>query len=216
MKTDNRKRAGVLVTMGALAMMALVTGCASQPTAPVDPSLQRNGIALNEVPGVPKWVWNLDEYTGGKKVLYGVGSGAAGIRNPSLRRKQADAEARADMAKTMGTYLADLQKSYQADTGMGGTSDKGDEQHVSNVMKQVTEQSLVGARIVEYYERPDMNHAFSLARLDIELVISMIEKVASSNGQFKQLDAKLRDWVRKNAEKANDQLSEELQKKNQK
>jgi len=212
MKRDTRTTAGMLVTVGVVAMMALVTGCASQQQA-VD---GRKSTPVQYVKDAPKWTWNKGEAFSGEKnrALYGVGM-AVDIRNATLRRKAAEGQARNDMGATMGSYVASLQKQYLAET----TADAGDkaasEQHITDTMKQLSEASLVGAQIVQYYERPDANEAYALARLDFDQIKDMMDKVASSNGQFKQLDAKLRDWVRKNAEKANDQLNEELQKRNQ-
>ena len=216
MKTDNMKRVGAVVTMGALGMMMFIGGCAEQPKSLVTAGMERTDIPIQNVPGAPKWTWNENEAFKGedKKALYGVAS-ASGIRNPSLRRKHADAQARNAMAAVMGTYVAGLHKGFNESTTVGGNPDASEDQHVSDVLKQVTEQSLVGVKIIEYYERPDVNQAYSLAKLDIEQILAMMEKVASSNGQFKQLDAKLRDWVRKNADKGHEQLNEELQKKNQ-
>jgi len=215
MKRDKKMTAGMLATMGAVAMMTFVVGCAENKPL-ITAGMERTDIPIRDVPGAPKWTWNEGEaFSGDKKALYGVGS-ASGIRNPSLRRKHADAQARNAMASVMGTYAAGLHKGFNESTTVGGNPDASEDQHVSDVLKQVTEASLVGVKIVEYYERPDINQAYSLARLDIEQIMAMMEKVAASNGQFKQLDSKLRDWVRKNAETANEQLNEELQKKNQK
>lgn len=214
MKADNMKRAGVLVTMGALAMMALVTGCASQPTGQAVDG--RNAPPIQSVKGAPEWTWNKGKAFSGEKqrALYGVGIASA-VRNPTMRRKAAEGQARNDMASTMGAYVASLQKQYIAETTADAMDKASVEQHLSDTMKQLSEASLVGVQIIEYYERPDVNEAYALARLDFDQIKEMMDKVAASNGQFKQMDAKMREWVRKNAEKANDQLNEELQKKNQ-
>lgn len=218
MKAYNMKRAGVLVTMGALAMMALVTGCASQPTEKVEvqADLKRNTTATQDVKGMPDWVVNPGKAGSGdrKHALYAVGD-VSSIKNPSLRRKAAEAQARNNMAKRMAVYSASLHKAFSESVTVGGDAGASESAHTSDVLKEVAEQSLVGVEIVEYYERPDINQAYSLARLDLEQVKEMMDKVASSNGQYKQLDAKLREWVKQNAEKANDQLNEELQKKKQ-
>jgi len=213
MKVTKRKKAGALVVMGALALTVLVTGCAEQKVPVVD-GMTRTEKPIQEVSGAPSWTWNDKDLRSDKKALYGVGT-MAGIRNPALRRKQVDAQARNAVASVLGTYAAGLTKSFMASTTVGGNPDASEEQHVSDVLKQITEASLVGVKIIEYYERPDINQAYSLARLDIDQIVAMMESMATSNNQFKQLDAKLRDWVRKNAETANDQLNQELQKRHQ-
>jgi len=214
MKRENRMKAGVLVTMGAMAMMAVVTGCASQPTAQAVDG--RNVSPIQYVKDAPKWTWAKGAAFSGEKqqALYGVGI-ASGVRNPTMRRKAAEGQARNDMASTMSSYVASLQKQYIAETTADAMDKTSVEQHLSDTMKQLTEQSMVGVQIIEYYERPDANEAYALARLDFDQIKDMMDKVAASNGQFKQMDAKMREWVRKNAEKANDQLNEELQKRNQ-
>ena len=207
------KRAGVMAAMGVVVMTSFLAGCAEQKVPVVD-GMARTEKPIQEVSGAPNWTWNDKDLRSDKKALYGVGS-ISGIRNPSHRRKQADAQARNAVASVMGTYAAGLTKAFMASTTVGGNPDASEEQHVSDVLKQITEASLVGVKVIEYYERPDINQAYSLARLDIDQIVAMMESMASSNNQFKQLDSKLRDWVRKNAETANEQLNQELQKRHQ-
>lgn len=42
-----------------------------------------------------------------------------------------------------------------------------------------------------------------------------LKNYAAASGQFKQLDANLREWVQKNADKSHDELNEELKKRKQ-
>lgn len=207
------KRAGAMAVMGVLALTSFLGGCAEQKVPVVD-GMARTEKPIQEVSGAPTWTWNDKELRSDKKALYGVGT-IAGIRNPAHRRKQSDAQARNAVASVMGTYAAGLTKAFMASTTVGGNLDASEEQHASDVLKQITEASLVGVKTIEYYERPDINQAYSLARLDIDQIVAMMESMASSNNQFKQLDSKLRDWVRKNAETANEQLNQELQKRHQ-
>lgn len=119
------------------------------------------------------------------------------------------------MASTLQVYVASLQKQYLAETTAGDLGKHEVEQHIQDTMKQVTEATLVGVQIVEYWEHPLRNEAYALARLDMEQFMEIMKTYAAASGQFQQLDANLRDWVRKNADKAHDQLNEELQKKKQ-
>lgn len=216
MKTDNMKRAGVVVMMGALGMMIFVMGCAEQkPMGQEAGGMSRVDTPLQEVKGLPKWVSNKGAaFSGERRVLYGVGS-ASGLVNPSLRRKAAEGQARNDMASTLQVYVASLQKQYLAETTAGDLGKHEVEQHIQDTMKQVTEATLVGVQIVEYWEHPLRNEAYALARLDMEQFMEIMKTYAAASGQFQQLDANLRDWVRKNADKAHDQLNDELQKKKQ-
>lgn len=216
MRSDNTKKAGVVVTMGALAMVFFVVGCAAQkPMGQEAGGMSRVDTPIQDVKGLPKWVSNKGAaFSGERRVLYGVGS-SSGLMNPTLRRRAAEGQARNDMAATLQVYVAGLQKQYLAETTAGDLSRHEVEQHIQDTMKQVTEATLVGVQITEYWEHPLRNEAFALAKLDMEQFMDIMKTYASASGQFQQLDANLRDWVRKNADKAHDQLNEELQKKKQ-
>lgn len=213
MKRENGMKAGVLVAM---AMMALVTGCASQqPMGQEAEGMARVDTPIQDVKGLPKWVAEKGAaFSGERRVLHGVGS-ASGIRNPTLRRRAAEGQARNDMAATLQVYVAGLQKQYMAETTAGDMSKVEVEQHIQDTMKQVTEATLVGVQIVEYWEHPMRNEAYALARLDMEQFMEIMKSYKSATAGFAQLDANLRDWVRNNSDKAHDQLNEELQKKKQ-
>lgn len=210
------KRAGAMIAMGVLVMTSFVAGCAEQkPMGQEAGGMARMDTPIQDVKGLPKWVSNKGAaFSGERRVLYGVGS-ASGLVNPSLRRKAAEGQSRNDLASTLQVYVASLQKQYLAETTAGDLGKHEVEQHIQDTMKQVTEQTLVGAQIVEYWEHPLRNEAYALTRLDMEQFMEIMKSYASASGQFQQLDANLRDWVRKNSDKAHDQLNEELQKKKQ-
>ncbi|MEC4889183.1 MAG: LPP20 family lipoprotein [Nitrospira sp.] len=214
MKRDNGMKAGMLVAMGAVAIMSLVTGCAEQkPMGQEADGMARVDTPIQDVKGLPKWVNQKGAaFSGERRVLHGVGS-ASGIRNPTLRRRAAEGQARNDMAATLQVYVAGLQKQYMAETTAGDMSKVEVEQHIQDTMKQVTEATLVGVQIVEYWEHPMRNEAYALARLDMEQFMEIMKSYKSASAGFAQLDAGLREWVRNNAEKAHDQLNDELQKK---
>jgi hypothetical protein len=201
--------------MGALAMVALVAGCAEQkPMGQESGGMSRVDTAIQDVKGIPEWVTNKNVFSGDRRVLVGVGT-ASGIRNTTLRRKQAEAQARNDLAATLQVYVAGLTKSYMAETTAGDMSKTDVEQRVQDTMKQVTEATLVGAQIVEYKENPIRNEAYALARLDLEQFLEVMKNYKAASDGFSQLNASVRDHVIKNAEKAHDQLNEELQKRKQ-
>jgi hypothetical protein len=82
-------------------------------------------------------------------------------------------------------------------------------------MKQVTEQSLTGSSIVEYWEHPDRNEAYALARLDLARFEEMVAALQSNNQQFKQLDDKIKETIKQNSENLHQQMADELKRKNQ-
>jgi LPP20 lipoprotein len=204
----------IKLQMTVLGLLLVTTGCASQkPMGQEAGGMGRVDTPIQNVEGLPEWVTQKGAaFSGERKVLYGVGS-ASGVRNPTLRRRAAEGQARNDLAATLNVYVAGLQKQYLAETTAGDLSQTSVEQHIQDTMKQVTEASLVGAEIVEYWEHPLRNEAYALCRLDIEKIMEAMESYAAADGKFKELDAKMRDWVRKNADKAHSELNEELQKK---
>ena len=52
-----------------------------------------------------------------------------------------------------------------------------------------------------------------MARLDIEQFMDIMKSYAADSGQFKELDGNLREFVRKNADKAHDELNQELERR---
>jgi len=183
-----------------------LSGCATGPAG------GRSDVPLQEVGG-PEWLTNSGAaFSGERRVFYGVGNAAA-IVNPSLRRKAAEAAARRDLAQTFQVYVGALNKQYMAETTAGDMKRVSVEQHIEDVTKQVTEATLVGSNIVEYWENPTRNESYALARLDLEQFLEVMQSYRAATSQFKELDSEVREFVRKNAERAHDQLNQELKKK---
>lgn len=216
-KNMNQPRISVLATVSVMAMLSVVVGCANQqPKGQEAQGMSRVDTPLQEAKGLPEWVLKGGggEKIDGRRVLQGVGS-VSGIVNPTLRRKSASAQARNDLAATLQVYVAGLNKQYMAETTAGDFSQHDVEQRIQDTMKQVTEATLVGVQIVEYWEHPLRNEGYALARLDVEQFKDIMKHYAAASGQFKQLDTNLREWVQKNADKAHDELNQELQQRKQ-
>ena len=197
--------------IGALLVMASGMAACESVNENAVQKTTRTDVPLQEVNG-PKWLTQKGAaFSGERRVFYGVGNAAA-IINPALRRRAAEAAARRDIAQTFSVYIAALQKQYMAETTAGAMDKNSVEQHVEDVMKQITEATLVGTNIVEYWENPTRNEAYALARLDLQEFLESTKGIETAKGQVKELDAKVRDFVRENATKAHDQLSQELQK----
>lgn len=150
----------------------------------------------------PDWVNRGSGAFGGEKGknFYGVGI-ASGIRNAALRRSTADSRARSEIAKTLDTYVAVLNKDYQASTTAGDMSASNEEQHVQQALKTYSQMELSGVLIVDHWVDTDGTE-YSLAQLDMETFKNNLDKM-------KELNAKVRDAVRANADKAFDELSAE-------
>ena len=134
------------------------------------------------------------------RLFYGVGS-VSGIRNHSLARTAADNRARAEIAKIFEVYSASLMKDYMAATTAGDMSASAEEQHVEQAIKTFSAATLSGVQIIDHYIAADGTQ-YSLARLDLEGFTNNLDKM-------KELNAKVRDYVRKNADKVHADLEKE-------
>src|ERR1700720_4080124 len=137
----------------------------------------------------PDWVNRGSGAFGGEKgrIFYGVGI-ASGIRNAAMRRSTADSRGRAEIAKTLDTYVSVLNKDYQASTTAGDMSASSEEQHVEQALKAYSQMELSGAVIVDHWVDTDGTE-FSLAQLDMASFKDNLDKM-------KELNAKVRDTVR--------------------
>jgi hypothetical protein len=152
--------------------------------------------------GAPNWVNKGSGAFNGEKgrVFYGIGI-SSGIRNAALRRQDSDSKARADIAATLNTYVTRLTKSYAASTTAGDMSASSEEQHVSDALKTYTQMQLSGVAIVDHWVANDGTE-YALAQLDMDGFKGQMDKM-------KELNAKVRDQVRANADKAFDELAAE-------
>ena len=167
---------------GALPLIAC--GGSQQVTAPPPPAFE-----------TPEWVTKGSGAFGGEKqVFYAVGS-KSGIKNRSLLRSAADNRARAEMQKLFETYTASLMKDYAASTTAGDFSASSEEQHVEEAVKTFAAGTLNGVQIVNHWEHPVDGTLFSLARLDLDGFMSMLDR-------SKELSAKVKDRVKRAAERS--------------
>ena len=179
----------VLVVAAAVSVMV---GCtAAQKASP---------IASN----APEWV---NKGSGafkdaqGSAVFYGVGI-AQGIRNRALQVTAADDRGRAEIAKIMNSYVVVLTKDYMASVTAGDMSKSSEEQMVSQTMKNFAKFTLHGATPMDHWKDPTDGTMFSLIKLDMAAVKKSLD-------ESKELDSKVRDYVKANAEKAFDELAAE-------
>lgn len=205
------------LTAGFLATIGLLGGCASEPsptmpTGAMDPCSVTVLVSENKA---PKWLTHKGTaFSGDRAVFYGVGN-IAGTRNPAMRRRASEQAARADIAKTFNTYIASMQKQYIGTTTAGAMDRASEEQHIEDVLKTLTEQTLTGAEIVEYWEHPcmDRNESYALARLDLVRFTELANQLGSAGSQWKELDAKIKAAIKENANKLHSEMTEELEKR---
>jgi len=155
----------------------------------------------------PKWVhkgsgaYEKD----GKRSFFGVGI-VQGIRNEGLARQTCDNRARAEIAKIFDLYVAAMMKDYQRSTTAGDFKNSAEEQDVLSVQKTITEVNLRGVEIRDHWQNPRSGALYALAVLDLNGVMKSLD-------QAKQLNARVRDYVRDNARKAFNDLDKELGKR---
>ena len=212
-----RGTGGMWLGVGLSMVLGGVAGCAG--TTDVKPGqtemMPRMGMALQDVKSAPEWVTKKGKaFSGEKRTFYGVGN-AAGIINPALMRRTTEANARRDLAQTLEVYQGALLKVYEGQVTAGMMDKKFNEQDVRDSFKQLTDKTLLGTEVIEYWENPQRNEAYALARLDMERFVEIAKAYQGAVANSRELDARVRDFVRHNADRAYDDLSQELSKKNQ-
>jgi hypothetical protein len=161
-----------------------------------------NGCASKEPKEGPEWVWKgsgaFDDDAG--KVFYGVGA-ASGIKNAAMLRTTADNRARAEVAKVLESYVAVLSKDYMASTTAGDMSASSEEQHVEQALRSFSKTTLHGAEVVDHWKDPEDGSLYALCKLDLLAFKGALD-------DFEELDEKVRDYVRSNADKMHEELKE--------
>lgn len=160
-------------------------------------------ISLVACGGAPKWVAQGSGAMNAKdeKAFYGVGS-IIGIKNEPLAWDAAENRARAEIAKNFQTYTAYLMKDYAASTTANDFTKSTEEQNVERAIKTFSAVTLNGVRPVERYKDEDSGTYYVLAKLDMKDVKNKLE-------ESKELNAEVRDFVRKNADRLFEKLEKE-------
>lgn len=169
----------------------------------------KEGDAPQNFKGIdyPEWVMKGSGAFGGEagRVFYGVGS-VSGIKNQALARTTSDNRARAEIAKIFEVYSASLMKDYMASTTAGDMSASSEEQHVESAIKTFSAATLSGVQIVDHWFHPQDGTVYALAQLDLSAFSDNLDKM-------KELNEKVRDHVRKNAERVHMDLEKEEEKR---
>ena len=165
------------------------------------------GLTGTTASGSPAWVnKGSGAFSGDRgKAFYGVGS-APKMVDASLQRDRANNRARAEILKIFNTYIAYMMKDYSRSTTAGDMSKESYEADVQSVQKTISIGDLNGAQIMDTWKDPADGTLYALAVLDVTGVGDLMAKKG-------ELDAKLRDYVRANAEKSFDDLEKEEAKK---
>ncbi|MCP9456044.1 MAG: LPP20 family lipoprotein [Nitrospira sp.] len=160
-------------------------------------------LGMTACGGPPQWVQRGSGAFNDKdqKAFYGVGS-VVGVKNEPLAWDTAENRARAEIAKTVQTYTGYLMRDYAASTTAGDFTRKTEEQNVERAIKTVATVTLSGVRPVDRYKDEKTNTYYVLAKLSLEDMKNNLERV-------KELNAEVRDFVRRNADRLFDRLEKE-------
>tara|TARA_B100000315_G_scaffold213335_2_gene211228 strand:- start:6897 stop:7478 length:582 start_codon:yes stop_codon:yes gene_type:complete len=176
----------------------ILSGCASTPKITKQTVIQDAGA--------PEWVLKgCAAFSGDRgKVFCGVGVAEGNQPVPTMRSKS-DTRARDDLAKMIQIYNSSLTKDYVALTKEGKI--KGvPEGHFEQVIKQVTTMTLTGVAIVDHWQHRATGELYALARVDFDAYKENFERM-------EQLNEKVRDYIRKNADRLHQELDKEVEKK---
>jgi hypothetical protein len=179
------------------ALLGTVVGC------------HKETAVANVMGDAPAWVTKgSGAFTGDRgKAFYGVGS-APKMIDVAMQRDRSSDRARRGILQVFNTYIAYMMKDYARSTTAGDMSKESYEADVLQVQKTVSIGDLNGAQIVDSWRDPADGTMYCLAVLDMNAVTDLL-------ASKKELDAKMRDYVRANAAKAFDDLEKEEAKRGQ-
>lgn len=154
--------------------------------------------------GPPTWV---QEGSGAlhkkdDQAFYGVGAVAGIKQNEPLAWDTAENRARAELAKNFETYTAYLMRDYAAATTAGDFTATSEEQNVERAIKTFSAVTIRGARPIARYKDEESHTYYVLTKLSLA-------DVKEALAQAEELDSRMRDYVRDNAERLFDRLEQE-------
>ncbi|HHH35531.1 MAG TPA: hypothetical protein ENK48_01720 [Gammaproteobacteria bacterium] len=170
--------------------LLLLAACAGKPVVESD----------LHIPGAPEWV---NKGTGVLKdrrgrLFHGVGS-APPMGDRSLQTETADNRARAELARTLTSYLEVVSSDYAAASGSGAGAAV--DQGVSRQIDTLTRLNLTGSRIIARWRDEDSDVIYALAELDLERVNDTLRQV-------KTMDPGFLDYVRRHGGNVFDRMAE--------
>jgi hypothetical protein len=149
----------------------------------------------------PKWVKTGSYKPEEAKAFYSMGE-VMGIRNEPLAWDAAENRARAQMVKILSTYTASLMRDYAASTAGLDLKKTAEEQHIEQATKTFAAATLNGVRPVDRYKDEKKGIYYVVVKMDLDNVKDMLM-------QSTELNAQMRDYVRKNADRAFERLEKE-------
>ena len=188
----------VVVLLGVLAFAA---GCSSH-----QPPRALSSAAAAELDDAPCWVTKggtcLQKDSAKPRYVFGVGS-VTGTRNVGLAREAALARARTGIARTLQTQVRAMLKDYQSTTtgGPGFAIEASDEQHITDVSRQITDLTLSGSELADSWVSRT-GATYVLCRLDVEGFKGTVQRMG-------ELSEAVRKAVIERADRAFEELDRE-------
>lgn len=156
------------------AVAVLLTGCAGRTTVESDLHIK----------GAPDWVnegTNMLRTRDGR-LFHGVGS-APPVGDRSLQTETADNRARAELARTLSSYMEVVSQDFTAAAGSGEAAVT--EASISRQIENMTRVNLTGSRIIGRWRDERTGTIYSLAELDMEEVQSNLQRVRAMNQELR-------------------------------
>ena len=163
MYQSNLLKKNFLLLIGGGLVLATMWGCAS--TGMDVPDDCKKATCLVQQGKAPEWIVKPQVYSGDRGKIYGVGN-ASMVKNSGLLRRNAEAQARREIAAFLGTDVEAMLVAYANSTTAGDADVQSETQDVEDVLRTLTKEELVGAKVLEYWENPYQQEAYALARLD--------------------------------------------------
>jgi hypothetical protein len=178
--------------MLALVLCGVLLGCGGQQKP-------KEQIAA-EMKGLPKWALGKCEETLKNKDALCASGSVQNQSNIGLARSAAEARARTELARQLQVHVKAMLKDYQASTTGGEENQTASEQHIEDVAKQVTDMTLSGTRVEDFWVNEETGTFWALVVLDADAFKDSLNKASAldervrahiierANRSFRELD----------------------------
>lgn len=158
----------------------------------------------------PDWVIKGAGAFGNSKKFYGVGV-ADMTKSEYMDRTRCDTRARAEIAKTLNTYIASLVTDFvENNRDFFSPEKEGLDEFTQSIIKAVAEATLVGSQIIDRYIDKDKKVHYCLAELNAdEAITQLMNKMREAAKQ------QHRAIVKERSDEMLKKLDEELKKKSE-
>ncbi len=174
----------------AVLCVAILAGCGGKKEEdPVQPGPD----------GSPGWVrMGGEAFPDGGEVFYGVGT-VSGVHNEALARQAADERARIEVSRQLETQVTAMMEDYMQSIA-DFVSDSAEEQAIRSTGRTITDQTLVGCRIIDRWTAPN-GTCYACAKLSM---------TALAGQMTQQMTQVVQQRISRNREQALDRLDDAI------